>query len=77
MTDDNLIQKSLFGEETKTVTMQSNISECENLTNEALANNGKNRPRVRKNSKADICNKSILEGIDNLRTYKILLRDEK
>lgn len=59
MTDDNLIQKSLFGDETKTVTTHSNISECENLTNEALANNGKNRPRVRKNSKADNCNKSI------------------
>ena len=44
MTDDNLIQKSLFGEETKTVTAHSNISECENLTNEALAKNGKNRP---------------------------------
>ena len=27
--------------------------------------------------KIDICNKSILEDIDNLRTYKILLRDEK
>ena len=60
MTDDNLIQKSLFGEETKTVTTQSNISEFENLTNEALAINGKNRPRVRKNSKANNCNKSIL-----------------
>ena len=27
--------------------------------------------------KIDICNKSILEDIDNLRAYKILLRDEK
>ena len=59
MTDDNLIQKSLFGEETKTVTAHSNISEDVNLTNEALANNGKNRPRVRKNSKENNCNKSI------------------
>ena len=59
MTDDNLIQKSLFGDETKTVTTHSNISECENLTNEALANNGKNRPRVKKNSKANDCNKNI------------------
>ena len=59
MTDDNLIQKSLFGDETKTVTTHSNISECENLTNEALANNGKNRPRLRKNSKDNNCNKSI------------------
>ena len=59
MTDDNLIQKSLFGDETKTVTTHSNISECENLTNEALANNGKNRPRLRKNYKDNNCNKSI------------------
>ena len=63
MSEDNLIQRSLFGDETKTVTAQCNISECENLTNEALANNGKNRPRVRKNSKISNCNKSIFSKI--------------
>ena len=48
MIEDNLIQQSLFGDETRTVTTQSDISDCENLTNEVLANNGKSRPRLRK-----------------------------
>ena len=64
MTDDNLIQQSLFSEETKTVTTQSNISECKNLTNEDLANNGKSRPRVRKNSITRICNNSNFSNIN-------------
>jgi len=64
MTDDNLIQQSLFGEETKIITTQNNISECENLTNEALAKNGKSRPRVRKNSSLSNCNKSISSSIN-------------
>jgi len=64
MTDDNLIQQSLFGDETKTVTTQNTISECKNLTNEALANNGKSRPRVRKNSKLSNCNKNIFSNIN-------------
>ena len=65
MTEDNLIQQSLFGDESKTVTTQINIYECENMTNEALANNGKNRPRVKKNSKASNCNKSISSTLNN------------
>ena len=64
MTDDNLIQQSLFGDETKSATTNSNISECENLTNEALASNGKNRPRVRRNCKITNCNESISSNIN-------------
>ena len=64
MTQDNLIQQSLFGDEIETTTTKSNISECENLTNEFLANNGKNRPRARKNSISRDCNKSIFSNID-------------
>ena len=33
MTEDNLIQQSLFGDETKTATTKNNISEFKNLTN--------------------------------------------
>jgi len=64
MTADNLIQQSLFGDETKAVTTHSNISECKNLTNEALANNGKSRPRVRKNSAVSNCNKIKFSNIN-------------
>ena len=64
MTEDNLIQQSLFDDETKTVTTESNISECKNLTNETLANNGKCRPRMRKNSLTSNCNKSISSNIN-------------
>ena len=64
MTDDNLIQKSLFGDETKTVTTHSNISEYRNLTNEALAYNGKNKPRIRKNSTINNCNKTIFSNLN-------------
>ena len=64
MTEDNLIQKSLFGEETKTVTTKNNISDCKNLTNEALANHGKSRPRVREKSKVSNCNKSVFSHIN-------------
>ena len=63
MIEDNLIQQSLFGDETRTVTTQSDISDYENLTNEVLANNGKSRPRLRKNSDDDYCNKSIISDI--------------
>ena len=64
MSEDNLIQQSLFGDESKTVTTHSNISKCENLTNEALANDGRRRPRVRENSKVSNCNKSIFSNIN-------------
>ena len=64
MAEDNLIQQSLFGDETKSVTKISNISECENLTNEVLANNGKSRPRVRKDSTVSNCNKSMFSNIN-------------
>ena len=64
MTDDNLIQKSLFGDESKTVTTHSNISECENLTNEALANSGISRPRARKKSLDSNCNKNTFSNIN-------------
>ena len=64
MSEDNLIQQSLFGDESKTVTTHSNISKCENLTNEALANDGRRRPRVRENSKVSNCNKSIISNIN-------------
>jgi len=64
MTEDNLIQQSLFADENKTVTKQSNISEFENLSNEALANNGKCRPRSRKSSALHKCNKSIHMNIN-------------
>jgi len=64
MTDDNLIQQSLFSDEIKTVTSTTNISECKNLTNESLANNGKMRPRVRQNSKVNNCNKNNLSKIN-------------
>ncbi len=66
MPDDNLIQQSLFGDKTETVTIRSKISECDNLTNEVLANNGKNRPRKRKDSKVVNCNKSMSKSINNL-----------
>jgi len=65
MLNDNLIQKNLFGDEIESVTINSSISECENLTNEVLANNGKIRPRERKNSTVRNCNKSILSNINN------------
>ena len=64
MSEDNLIQQSLFGDESKTVTTHSNISKCENLTNEALENDGRRRPRVRENSKVSNCNKSIFSNIN-------------
>ena len=64
MSEDNLIQQSLFGDESKTVTTHSNISKCENLTNEALANDGRRRPRVRENFKVSNCNKSIFSNIN-------------
>ncbi len=64
MSEDNLIQQSLFGDESKTVTTHSNISKCENLTNEALANEGRRRPRVKENSKVSNCNKSIFSNIN-------------
>ena len=64
MSENNLIQQSLFGDESKTVTTNSNISKCENLTNEALANDGRRRPRVRENSKVSNCNKSIFSNIN-------------
>ena len=64
MSEDNLIQQSLFGDESKAVTTHSNISKCENLTNEALANDGRRRPRVRENSKVSNCNKSIFSNIN-------------
>ena len=65
MTDDNLIQQSLFGDETKTVTTHSDISECRNLTNEVLASNGKSRPRLRKNFSGNNCYKSTSSNINS------------
>ena len=64
MIEDNLIQQSLFEEETKTITTHINISECKNLTNEALADNGKSRPRVKKNLTVSKCNKSNSSNIN-------------
>ena len=65
MTDDKVIQQSLFGEEIETVTIHSNISEYENLTNDVLAKSGKNRPRVRKNFTENNCNKNISSNINH------------
>ncbi len=64
MTHDNLIQQSLFSDETKIITTRSNISEYENLTNEALANDGESRPRTRKNPIVSNCNKSSFSNIN-------------
>ncbi len=65
MSEDTLIQQSLFGNEIETVTIESNISGEENLTHEALAINAKNRPRVKKNSIGNNCNKSVLSNKNN------------
>ncbi len=51
MPSDELIQKNLFGNEIETEIIKNNISEYEDLSNEALCNNAINRPRERKNIK--------------------------
>ena len=66
MPTDDLIQGSLFGNEIETETIQSKISEFDNLTNEALANNAKNRPRDRKRSENSNQEKTELACSSNL-----------
>ena len=66
MPTDDLIQRSLFGNEIETETIQSKISEFDNLTNEALANNAKNRPRDRKRSENSNQEKTELVSTSNL-----------
>ena len=66
MPSDDLIQRNLFGNETEIVDIQNNISECEKLSNETLADNAKRRPRKRKNSTINKLNKSSISHNENL-----------
>ncbi len=87
MPSDELIQKNLFGNEIETKkeikTIESSISDCDNLTNEALIINAKNKPRKRKtlidsnNFKSGVSNLSNLDLVsDQSNSFKTVDKEK-